>query len=244
MNKNFAKSLRTRLASSAAVLIAMASVAPLAGAADIDPSGTWSWTRAGRNGNEVTNTLKLKASGQQVTGMISGRNNRETAIEKGSIQGDELRFEVTREVNGTARTTRYAGKIEGNSLKGTVKSTNRNGEEQSREWTAKRTPAGPDGRWKYSFTTGNGNTIEPVMALKSDGEKITGTVKVNEFEMPLEGTYKDGKLALTIKGERDGQTWSTQVAGKIEGDKMIAKSTSNWNGQERVRDIEATRVKE
>ncbi len=240
--KNLFTSPRTLLLSAT---LAFLSFQTPAEAGDINPSGTWSWTRTGRNGTEVTTTLKLKSTGDnKVTGTISGRNNNETAIDKGAIKGDEITFEVSRDVNGTTRTTRYAGKVEGDSLKGTVKSTNRAGEEQSREWTAKRAPASLEGRWKYAFTTGNGNTIEPVMSLKVDGEKVSGSVKVNDFEMPLEGTYKDGKVALTLKGERDGQTWSTHVNGKIEGEKLIAKSTSNWNGEERVRDIEATRLKE
>lgn len=108
-----------------------------------DPTGTWTWTRPGRNGGpEVKMTLKLKLEGDKVTGTLTmpGRNGGdpvETKIEDGKIKGDEVSFSVTREFNGNKFATKYNGKITAESIKGKAE-FERNGETQSRGWEAKK----------------------------------------------------------------------------------------------------------
>ncbi len=220
--------------------------APSARAADhpenADPTGVWTWKRPGRDGAEVTSTLNLKAEGGKLTGKVSGWNNTENDIEKGTIKGNAIAFQVTRSFNGNEMTIKYAAKVEGDALAGTIAFT-RDGEERSREWTATRAAEKLAGDWKYSITRQNGDTMDLVMSLKVDGEKVDGVVKVNEFEMPIEGTYKAGTFAYKTERERDGQTWTSSFSGTVSGDKLTGKSISNWNGEERVREINATRVK-
>lgn len=208
-----------------------------------DPNGTWTWKRQGRNGGaEITSTLKLKADGEKLTGKMSGRNNTENEISNGKVKGNEISFDLTREFNGNSFTMKYAAKIEGDALKGQWTVT-RDGQERSREWAATRA-ASLAGDWKYSITRSNGDSMDLIMSLKVEGEKVDGVVKVNEFEMPVEGTYKDGVFAYKMERDRDGTTWTSTFKGKVSGDKLSGKSTSNWNGEERVREINATRLKE
>lgn len=105
-----------------------------------DPSGTWTWTVAGRNGGqERTTTLKLKAEGEKLTGTISGRQNQSgIEISDGKVSGDEVSFTVKREFNGNSFVQKYSGKVSGDSIKGKVMGKNRQGEETSRDWEAKR----------------------------------------------------------------------------------------------------------
>lgn len=108
-----------------------------------DPTGTWSWTRPGRNGGaDVKVTLKLKAEGDKLTGKITspgrqGGDPVETEIKDGKIKGDEVSFTVTREFNGNTMTQKYNGKVSADAIKGKIEFT-RNGETQSRDWEAKR----------------------------------------------------------------------------------------------------------
>ena len=102
-----------------------------------DPTGTWTWTMAGRDGQTRTATLKLKLEGDKLTGTMAGRNNTDTAIEEAKLKGDEVSFQVTREFNGIKVTTKYNGKISGDTIKGKIESE-RNGTPQSRDWEAKR----------------------------------------------------------------------------------------------------------
>lgn len=224
-------------------LLAAAALTTLTLTSYADPTGTWTWSRPGRDGGaEVVTTLKLKVAGEKLTGTITGRPDTENEITKGTVKDGAISFEVTREFNGNSFTSKYAGKVEGDSLKGTITSS-RNGEERSREWVATRAAAGAAGDWKSTITRQDGSTMELLTSLKVDGEKVTGVVKVNDFEIPLTGTYVAGKLKYKTEMERDGQTFTTTFEGDIKGDKLTGKSTSNFGGEERVRDVDATRVK-
>jgi hypothetical protein len=109
----------------------------------VDPTGTWSWTRPGRNGGpEMKLTLKLKLEGEKVTGKVTspgrqGGDPVETDIKDGKIKGDEVSFTVTREFNGNTMTQKYSGKVTADTIKGKIESE-RNGQPQSRDWEAKR----------------------------------------------------------------------------------------------------------
>ncbi len=101
------------------------------------PAGTWKWSVT-RNNNTIETTLKLKLDGDKLSGTISGRNNTETAIEDASFKDGEVAFAVTREFNGNKRTTKYKGKVDGDTIKGKTEFKDRDGKDQSRDWEAKR----------------------------------------------------------------------------------------------------------
>jgi len=105
-------------------------------AADVDC--TWTWTTPGRNGGaERKSVLKLKTEGDKLTGTINGRQE-DIKITDGKVTGDEVSFKVSRAgQNGNTFTQKYTGKVSGDAIKGKV-TFDRNGEEQSRDWEAKR----------------------------------------------------------------------------------------------------------
>src|SRR5262245_50407568 len=101
----------------ASLLLALTCAVTASAADKNDPTGTWTWTMPGRDGQTRTVTLKLKLEGEKLTGSMAGRNG-DTAIEEAKIKGDEISFQVTREFNNNKVTTKYAGKISGDSIKG------------------------------------------------------------------------------------------------------------------------------
>ena len=107
-----------------------------------DPVGTWTWTMPGRNGGpERKMTLKLKTEGDKLTGTLSapGRGGQasDTAIADAKLKGEDISFTVTRGVNNNKFTSKYTGKISGDSIKGKIE-TERDGQTNSRDWEAKR----------------------------------------------------------------------------------------------------------
>ena len=108
-----------------------------------DPTGTWTWSRPGRDGGPArVSTLKLKTEGDKLTGSLTapgfqGGAPQTIAIENGKVKGDEISFAVTREINGNKRTSKYSGKLSGDAIKGKME-FERNGETQSMDWEAKR----------------------------------------------------------------------------------------------------------
>ena len=99
-----------------------------------DPSGTWKWT-TGNNNREVM--LKLKLDGDKLTGTIT-MGTRDTEITDGTYKDGDVAFNVVRERNGNKTTTKYTGKVNGDSIKGKIE---REGQTNSRDWEAKREKA-------------------------------------------------------------------------------------------------------
>ena len=107
-----------------------------------DVAGTWTWTMKGRQGRPDRKiTAKLKMEGDKVTGKVISPNrdgqDTETEIKEGQLKGDELSFTVTRELNGNKMTSKYTGKVTGDTIKGKTE-FERNGEPVTRDWEAKR----------------------------------------------------------------------------------------------------------
>jgi hypothetical protein len=129
-----------KIAVCAIVAVGLAAVAHAQ--ATVDPTGTWTWANAGRNGNPGrTNTLTLKYTGGALSGSLSapGRGGavNNSPISNGTLTGDKIAFDVTREFNGNTMTANYEGTVTADSIKGKI-GTERDGEKHSRKWEAKR----------------------------------------------------------------------------------------------------------
>ena len=120
----------------AVLVLVCVAVAGLAQAADKpDPNGTWKWSvKFGDQTRDMT--LKLKLEGDKLTGAMVGRSG-ETPITDATWKDGDLSFKVTRERDGQKMTSKYTGKVAGDTIKGKVES-DRGGESQSRDWEATR----------------------------------------------------------------------------------------------------------
>lgn len=124
-----------------AFAVALVVFAGIVGAASADdkanPTGTWKWSIMAGGGQMREVTLKLKLDGDKLTGAMLGRNNQETPIEDASFKDGTVSFKVTRERMGQKFTTKYEGKLSGDTIKG-KSSFERDGQTMSRDWEAKR----------------------------------------------------------------------------------------------------------
>jgi hypothetical protein len=120
----------------AAIVLVFAAPALVRADDKASPTGTWKWTIKTKDGQEREFTLKLKADGDKLTGAMI-RGDQETKIDEGTIKGDEVSFTITRERNGQKVTTKYSGKVIGDTIKGKAE-FERDGKQQSRDWEAKR----------------------------------------------------------------------------------------------------------
>jgi hypothetical protein len=101
----------------------------------------------------------------------------------------------------------------------------------------------PSGEWTFEMTRRD-QTVEVPMTLKADGEKLTGTVGRDERKSDIEeGTFKDGEVSFKVTRERDGQSFTINYKGKLEGDTIKGTVEFNFGGETRSRDWEANRVK-
>jgi len=108
----------------------------------VDPTGTYIWTQAGRNGGpDRTNTLVLKLDGDKLTGKLTapgrgGAAAADTEIADGKVAGADVSFSIVRDFNGNSMTNKYSGTFADGAIKGKIE-MNRNGDVQSRDWEAK-----------------------------------------------------------------------------------------------------------
>ena len=123
----------------AGFLMGMFGVIGIVAAADKDdPVGTWKWkTKFGKN--EVERTLKIKKDGDKYTGTISGfgKDAKDNAIDDVKFKEGELTFSTTTERKGVKTTSKYAGKVSGDTIKGSI-TRDADGKEQKTDWEAKR----------------------------------------------------------------------------------------------------------
>jgi hypothetical protein len=121
----------------AALLVVLVGLTSYVRAADKpNPTGTWKWSvKMGEQTREFT--LKLKLDGDKLTGSMPGRDGKETPIADAKYKDGELSFTITREREGQKFTSKYSGKVSGDTIKGKVEFT-REGQTQSRDWEAKR----------------------------------------------------------------------------------------------------------
>jgi hypothetical protein len=99
--------------------------------------------------------------------------------------------------------------------------------------------ASVDGKWKASFTSPDGQTRESVFQLRSEGEKLTGTVASARGEAPIEnGTVKGELLSFTVKRNFGDREVTIRYDGKLSGDTIDFKVSF---GQDRTFDMKAVR---
>ncbi len=104
-----------------------------------DPTGTWTWTSHSPNG-DIPTSLKLEAKDGKLTGAYSNQFGA-TAISNGSIQGDAIAFEVVRDFGGGKYVVKYRGKLEGDTIKGTIEAPGHDGGASVKlDWNAQRAP--------------------------------------------------------------------------------------------------------
>lgn len=79
-----------------------------------------------------------------------------------------------------------------------------------------------DGDWQMSMEGPNG-TMTQTLTFHQDGAKITGTMKGQRGESPLEGTVDGNKIHFTVT--RHGQNGDRQIEynGEVSGDGIKGK---------------------
>jgi hypothetical protein len=112
-----------------------------------DPVGTWKWSTQSPNG-EIPTALKLEWKDGKIAGAYSNQYG-DTAISNASLQDDVIRFDVVRDLGGKRYVVKYQGKIEGDTLKGSIEAPGHDGGAGvTLDWMAKRTPAEKAGEAK------------------------------------------------------------------------------------------------
>jgi hypothetical protein len=82
--------------------------------------GKWTWTYKTKDGKDAEAAIKLKQEGDKLTGAYVARDGTQTPLENGKITGNDLAFDVNREINGEKMLFKYTGKLEGDTITGKI----------------------------------------------------------------------------------------------------------------------------
>lgn len=99
------------------LLCLTAAFAVTVSAADI--SGNWKGTAETPIGT-VERTFVFKVDGHKLTGETNSARFGKSAIEDGKVDGDDVSFTLTVNVQGTQGKVNYKGKVDGDTIKFTV----------------------------------------------------------------------------------------------------------------------------
>jgi hypothetical protein len=102
-----------------------------------DPSGVWTVKAEGPNGREFDSTLTLAWANGQLSGTIDNRAGK-VDIGNAKFAGDQVSFTVTRRVRFRKLVVTYVGKIDGDTLNGTLETKGRGSIPISAAWHATR----------------------------------------------------------------------------------------------------------
>src|SRR5690349_9080792 len=69
--------------------------------------GKWTWTYKTKDGKDAQAAIRLKQEGEKLTGAYVARDGTETPIRDGKITGNEIAFDVNRDVNGEKMLFKY-----------------------------------------------------------------------------------------------------------------------------------------
>jgi len=216
----------------ASVMLAFTSASAFA---QSGPAGEWTLAMATPQG--TTNVaLSLKVAGDKVTGEMNSPMG--PVAVAGTAAGNDINVTADISIQGMALTFVIGGKVDGNSMAGTVKV----GDFGEFPFTGTRAtaaasaaaaaPAGAataapitdlNGKWDIKIVIAGMGEMPAVAVMKQDGEKLSGTISGPAGEMVIAGTVTgktvkidfeadtpQGKLPVTMTGD----IGATSVAGK------------------------------
>jgi hypothetical protein len=108
---------------------------PVSASAAADPNGTWKWKFNSPNG-DIDLAIMLKAEGEKLTGKFSFMDQ-SSDISDGTFKDDEVNFKVVQDFGGQTIASKYKGKVEGDTIKGTI-DIDFGGQAQTFEWVCTR----------------------------------------------------------------------------------------------------------
>jgi hypothetical protein len=111
---------------------------------EVDPTGTWKWRLPNQS---AENTIKLKLSGDKLSGSVLRRNNQlEVPIEDATYKAGAVKFRATvidEHDNTTRIIVTFSGRLSGDTIMGTIEFKHPS-KVISRDWLARRAqPAAP-----------------------------------------------------------------------------------------------------
>jgi hypothetical protein len=206
----------------------------------VDVTGTWNVSVTTAQGQTIPSQLKLKKDGDKLVGTITSEMG-ESPVQA-EVKGKALTVWFNFQGQNGPMAIEMGGTVDGDAIKGTMGV----GGQPGGEWTAarvkdanaKETPKEPvkdqsaaaksDLTGTYSVTVELPNmTATPTMALKQDGDKLSGDyVSAQYGKFPITGTVKGDDVTFSFAMNVEGNALNVTYTGTIAADGSIKGTVS------------------
>ena len=209
--------------------------------------GDWNLKVMTDDGQTLASVLKLSQEDGKLKGVFVGMDGTEVKADDISVKGDDLNFKVTLDFQGTELIAKFALKMEGSNLKGSV-DYDLGGQTGTLDVSGGRAAAAgggkiDEGTWDLEIQTDDGQTLKAALNLKKDGDKLGGNfVGVDGTEVKVdEAAVKDGELAFKVTVDFQGSELVAKF--KLKPVDAGAKGTVDYDlgGQTGTLDVIAKR---
>jgi len=131
--------MRHAIVLAAGILLLFAGRLAAEDAAQADATGAWTWTIQTGDGNSIDMSADLKQDGQKLTGtFLDGFDQQKFDVKNGQVKDSTVSFTITRPINDATITVNYSGKLEADTMKGTVEIKFGDQDPTKNDWLAKR----------------------------------------------------------------------------------------------------------
>jgi hypothetical protein len=188
----------------------------------IDPAGVWQLKMAIPGRPAMESTLRLEHSGGKIVGVTEFRG-RSAPIKDVELKGDELSFHANFSQQGREFKFVYKGKLTSDTFKGKL-DADFGGRKFVLPFDGKRQKedTGLAGAWKLTLHLESGQTIQPTVRLKQQGDIWTGNYIGNSGkDLALEGLKQKGdELSFKVIDTFDGDKVPIAYTGTVKGTTM------------------------
>jgi hypothetical protein len=204
--------------------------------------GLWQWTFTMPDGSRIQPRVRLHYDGTNLTGTTRFRAGTEMPITNGSVQGNQVRFQVVRQRDSRTVTTTYTGQLQGGVIKGTIES-DWTGTPQTYPWEARQAEPDATGTWEWLLPTPGGPT-QMTLTLRQQGEKLTGKLQAQGRRSVdiRRGRARKGEISFAVERQRDTGTVVSVYRGQIEGDTLKGTIQTDYGTGTRTVPWEAVRI--
>jgi hypothetical protein len=207
--------------------------------------GVWKIIFVLESGQKLQPSIQIKQVGDRLSGDYVGISGKKVRIREVNFKDGELSF--TAADHGEEDIVfHYAGKVSGDSFKGTVSWSAAGNQKQSLKCEAQKSrvlTAEVGGTWQLKVAMKDGPTFEPKLTLTQTGGGVTGTYTGEQGETPVaDGLVLGDEFTFEVSRQKDGKTFKLRYQGKVNGDVLKGSVDYNFDGITGAYEYEGKRI--
>jgi hypothetical protein len=196
-------------------------------------AGLWKVDLKLESGAKLQPSLRLKQQGNRLTGSYVGVSGKEAPLQEVKAKGAEVSFRVTDEIEGEKVALRFAAKLAGDQLAGTVQIGDGN-QADTLKFEARRVQiptADVAGSWQLTVAYQEGTTFAATVKLAQTGSGLSGTYVGEQGETPISnGLILGDQILFEVARNRDGKRYRLKYNGTVKGDAVKGSVTYDFDG--------------